>query len=447
MGKFRFHEPIARDFMLKAGYEPLENYPGSAKPWLVRCLKCGSEFRTSYQKVKVGDLKNCPNCKIKLKAEFAKQAHQVMIDAGLNPLIEYPGKNSSPWKSECLRCGLVVSPALNSVKSGSKGCIKCGVASSAKAKVIPNETAVKMMLSANLKPLEPYVSARVQWKCECMKCGRTVFPSYNSIQQGEGGCQTCGRATTAIKLRGSSVIATALMESKGLKPLENYQSGNTPWKSQCLVCGEIVEPTYNNVKYRQKNFGCIYCMGGRITDSQAIEMMRSAGVIPIDKYPGKDLPWKSRCIKCSRIVKPSYANARRGQGGCKYCAEHGIDMFAPTYLYIVFNKDFNALKVGIGKIGTNKKTDRIVKLKSDGWELIKKYDFETGIIALTYESWIFDEIRNKLEIPVFMDAGSMKKTFGHTETMDAERISSIQLIKLVEKITRKKIPILDLYAE
>ena len=447
MSKFRFHEPVAREVMLKAGFEPLETYPGSAKQWLLKCLKCGNEFRTTYQKVKVGDLRNCPNCKKELKQAFLQEAEEEMRKAGLNPLVEYPGNNYLPWKCECMRCGSIVSPGFNSIRSGGKGCIKCGIESSAKAKVIPNEVAVALMMTSNLKPLEPYVSARAKWKCECLKCGKTVYANYNAIQQGEGGCYTCGRTSQAAKQRGSSSAAIAVMEKKGLKPIVPYQNTNTPWKSKCLVCGEIVEPTYNNVRYRQKNFGCIYCMGGRVTEKQAIEMMRAAGVIPIDKYPGKDAPWKSRCIKCSRVVKPSYANARRGQGGCKYCAEHGIDMFAPTYLYVLFHKEFNAFKVGIGKVGTNKKNDRISKLNSDGWELIKKYDFETGIIALTYESWIFDEIRNKLDIPVFMDAKSMKKTLGHTETMDAERISSLQLIKLVERILKKKVPTLDLYSD
>jgi hypothetical protein len=99
------------------------------------------------------------------------------------------------------------------------------------------------------------------------------------------------------------------------------------------------------------------------------------------------------------------------------------------------------------KISTNKKTDRIARLNSDGWELIKRHVFDTGMTALTYESWIFDEIRNKLEIPVFMDAKSMRKTLGHTETMDAERISSLELTRLVARILKKKIPHVDLYED
>jgi hypothetical protein len=445
MPKFTLHEPIAIEIMLAAGYQPLESYPGSANLWLVKCIKCGQEFRTTYQKVKVGDLKNCSNCKSSGKKKFANDAAEIMKSAGLTPLREYPGKNNAPWKSECQRCGSIVKPSFSSIKSGGKGCVKCGIAASAKAKVIPNEVAVKLMVAANLKPLDPYVSARAKWRCECLKCGKIVFANYNAIQQGEGGCSTCGRTSSAAKQRGSSLVAVDVMEKKGLKPLAPYQNSNAPWKCQCLVCGEIVEPTYNNVKFRQQNFGCIYCMGGRVSEKQAIEKMIAAGVIPIDKYPGKDTNWKSRCIKCSRIVKPTYANARRGQGGCKYCAEHGIDMFAPTYLYVLFHEEFNAFKVGIGKIGTNKKTDRITKLMSDGWSLLKKYDFDTGMIALTYESWIFYEVRNVLNIPIYMDAKSMKKTFGHTETMDAELITDLQLIKLVEKILKRKIPEIDLY--
>jgi hypothetical protein len=110
------------------------------------------------------------------------------------------------------------------------------------------------MLAANLKPLEPYVSARAKWKCECLKCGKVVFANYNAIQQGEGGCQTCGRASMASKQRGSEPRAVSLMEKNGLKPLVPYQSGNTPWDCECLVCGELVSPTYNNVRFRQKNF-------------------------------------------------------------------------------------------------------------------------------------------------------------------------------------------------
>ena len=185
--------------MLKAGFEPLETYPGSANPWLVKCLKCGNEFKTTYQKVKVGDLRNCPDCKVRMKEEFAIEAEIAMKEAGLQPLVKYPGNNFTPWKSKCLRCGTVVKPVWNAIKAGGKGCLKCGNEASAKAKVIPEATAVKMMLTANLKPLEPYVSARAKWKCECLKCGATVFPNYNAIQQGEGGCQTCGRLSMASK--------------------------------------------------------------------------------------------------------------------------------------------------------------------------------------------------------------------------------------------------------
>jgi hypothetical protein len=46
-----------------------------------------------------------------------------------------------------------------------------------------------------------------------------------------------------------------------------------------------------------------------------------------------------------------------------------------------------------------------------------------------------------------MDAKSMKKTLGHTETMDAERITSLQLVKLVERIIKKSVPALDLYSD
>jgi recombinational DNA repair protein (RecF pathway) len=434
MRKVEQHAATATSVMLKAGFKPLEIYPGSQRPWNVECLICNTPFVTTYFKVNCGDLKRCPNCREIAATAFAKKAEEIMKAAGLTLLESYPGKNSAPWRSICNKCGEEVNPGFATVKAGGGGCKYCGIEAAAKSRVIPHDKAQDLMMKANLKPLQPYKSARSNWKCECLKCGAVVFPTYNAIQQGEGGCDKCGRAAGAKKMRTDTDIAIREMNEKGLEPLEPFVNRRTGWRSKCIKCGMIVSPSLGNVKARQKNFGCIYCMGGKVTEEDAIAIMNNAGVTPLEPYPGKDIPWSCRCVKCERKVEPTYANARRGQGGCKFCAEHGIDLVGPAYLYILQYPLHNAYKVGIGKSGATKRNDRINNLARRGWELVRKYSYETGLEAQAHEYKIFQELRVHRNIPAFLSAVEMKQTGGHTETMDADLMSLPKLIRLVEDI-------------
>lgn len=437
MAKFERHEPVAIQVMKAAGFDPVEKYPGSAKLWTCKCRKCDELFQTTLMKVKRGDIKNCPNCRSIERKAFQDQAFHVMEAANLEPLEPYPGSNNKPWKSKCLNCGQIVKPAFANVRSGGGGCIYCGIKKVANSKYLDQSETQQKMLEAGLRPLEPYTKAIAKWKCICLSCGEIVFPTYNAIQQGEGGCQNCGIEKRSQKSRNDSDSARSLMIEKGLEPIEKYRSGNAPWLSKCLRCESIVSPSLNNVNKRQKNYGCVYCQGGKITEDAAIEKMVQSGAIPIDKYPGKDAPWKSKCVKCERIITPTYANARRGQGVCKFCAVHGIDMFAPTYLYVLEHNEFNAFKVGIGKYSNNLKNDRIHRLSKEGWKLVQKYSYETGLEALEDENLIFNELRINRKIPIFLSADLMSKTAGHTETIGRDFIQIAELIKLVDEVRQK----------
>jgi Zn finger protein HypA/HybF involved in hydrogenase expression len=420
--------------MQAAGFDPIEKYPGSSKPWTCKCRKCDATFQTSLMKVKSGDFKKCPNCRLLDRKVFAEETVSIMVAAGVEPLEPYPGSNSKPWKSKCLTCGQVVKPAFANVKSGGGGCIHCGIKKVANSKFLDPSETEQRMLEAGLRPLEPYTKAIAKWKCLCLKCGEIVFPTYNGIQQGEGGCLFCGIEKRSAQIRNDVEQAKQLMVEKGLEPIEEYRSGNSPWLSKCLKCESIVSPTLNNVTTRQKNYGCVYCQGGKITEETAIQVLLKAGAIPLDKYPGKDQPWKSKCVKCERIITPTYANARRGQGACKFCATHGIDLLAPTYLYVLEHNEFNSYKVGIGKFSNNLKNDRIHRLSKEGWILIRKYSYETGLEAFEDESLIFNEIRINRKIPVFLTSELMSRTAGHTETLGRDSIELPELISLIEDV-------------
>jgi phage terminase large subunit GpA-like protein len=46
-----------------------------------------------------------------------EKAREIMAASDFEPLTPYPG-SSKRWQSKCLRCGEIVQPSLNAVKSG-----------------------------------------------------------------------------------------------------------------------------------------------------------------------------------------------------------------------------------------------------------------------------------------------------------------------------------------
>jgi hypothetical protein len=53
----------------------------------------------------------------------ASDAEQVMLDAGLQPLVPYPGARKK-WRCQCMRCGNTVMPIMNNTRKG-VGCKHC----------------------------------------------------------------------------------------------------------------------------------------------------------------------------------------------------------------------------------------------------------------------------------------------------------------------------------
>ena len=54
-----------------------------------------------------------------------KEAKAIMLASNLKPLEPYPG-GAKPWKCKCLKCGKTVTPRLKLIKNGVGGCKYCG---------------------------------------------------------------------------------------------------------------------------------------------------------------------------------------------------------------------------------------------------------------------------------------------------------------------------------
>ena len=370
----RLNEDIAIKVMNKAGALPLEPYPGSSTPWLCRCLKCNKEITPTYGNIKNNGTKACVYCA--KKKVHPDDAVKIMREAGLEPLVPYPGSNTK-WKCKHLKCGEIVYPMHSWIVAGSGGCQKCGyIVSGLKGRVsekfaiqvmkkagltpltpyvgankpwkskctkckqiisphyssiqsgtgcgvcagriVPPARAVAEMKAANLEPLAPYPGTKTKWKCKCLKCGEIVYPNYGDIKQGDGGCKYCGGHFI------DPDIVFKTMVAKGANPQSPYKSSGAKWHCICQICKRDIYPNWDSV--RQGRNPCAYCARKKVVPKEATEKMISAGVKPMVKYPGARNRWQCRCLKCKRIVFPDYSSVvNAGQSGCSYCAGKKVD--------------------------------------------------------------------------------------------------------------------------
>lgn len=346
-----------------------------------------------------------------------REAEKRMLKNGLAPLEPYKN-SSSKWKCECLKCKKIVFPTYGNVSRGQSGCAYCS--NRIKDKVFLKN----LLVDAGLKPLVPIKSTRDKLKCKCMACGEIVFPRIFSIQQGKGGCKYCAVKKRASTIKLPEKKAISLMKKAGVIPLVPYKNMNTPWKGSCKKCGKIVKPRLSDAK---KGLGCKRCSNLianqrlRISEKTAIKLMLRAQLKPLVSYRTSGARWKCQCLKCEKVVYPSYNSIQQGQGGCKSCADSGFNPNLPSYLYLITNSKLKSHKIGIANKNTSQ--DRLKKFVKQGWKVVNVWDFKHGVKAYRIEKRVLGIVRKDLRIQIHIKKTQMPKTEGYTETIDSNFIS------------------------
>ncbi len=102
-----------------------------------------------------------------------------------------------------------------------------------------------------------------------------------------------------------------MMRSAGLEPLEPYPGATPPWRCRHVPCGREVKPRYSSIK--RGGGPCRWCAPNAPVDpDEAAALMRSAGLEPLEPYPGTDLIWRCRCTTCGTIGTPTHGSVKLG---------------------------------------------------------------------------------------------------------------------------------------
>lgn len=408
--------------------KPLEEYPGSSTKWAMQCLVCGEKIVTRYDYIKNG--RGCSFCSG--KRINPNKAIQIMIEAGLEPQEEFKSIQAR-WKCKCQVCGKISFRSLHNVKVTGKGCPHCSFAMHR----TPNEVMFDIAKSLGFEPLEPYETTNKLWKLKCIKCGLETsrYPASlkfrkKSSKSGRAGCLSC---VTREKVNDSNQgeVAKLMMEKAGFDVLEPYVSAKHSWKVRCKKC--LMEMTKQYTHVKSENKGCKYCSGNYLNLEQINLIMLNAELEPLEPYVNAQKPWKCKCLKCGRTVKPRFGGISFGIGGCKFCGPHGLDFNKPAFVYLITSNDLNAHKIGVS--GKDIQTDRLKAHTKFGWKLYKRLDVHSGEAAFLIEQDVLSWLRNDLGLGIYAVKEQMPQG-GYSETVDASEIELVTIWAKVLEVSR-----------
>jgi len=428
----RLDSETAKLFMLKHQLKPLEPYKNALSKWKCKCIKCGAVVYPKYNTIQQGR-GGCRECGLKGRRVHNKlvesEAISIMLQSGLKPLVPYVSTHT-PWKSQCIKCHEITYPRLTGIKNGQQGgCKRCGYTKASEKNRFSQKEAKDQLIEFGYKPLEKYRSAHAKWKSRCLRCNKIVYPKLSFLRAGQGGCVYCSNRKVDL------IEAKKLLRNRKLKPLEEKpQNLRKGWKCKCLRCHREIRVYLSNL-YRGSD-PCKYCSGKAVDPETAIKVMRKSKLKVLAPYKSSSAKWKSECLKCHRIVFPKYNSIKSGQGGCMFCAEKGMDMNIPSYLYLIKHEGYGSLKIGIGNFLKNKRSDRLQTHLRFGWQLLQIWSFETGAEAYEIEQDILYLLRVTRNIPPYLTKEQMPQR-GETETVDMELIQIEELTKLINKLVVK----------
>ena len=328
----RIDPEVAADYVRKLGYEPLEPFTESKKPWRMVHVSCGREVTPKWDNLKAGQ-GGCPECGKWKAAESrrndAGDAVEQMRSLQLDPLEPYPGRKH-PWRCLCMRCGQETVTNMETVLAGNLGCIPCGRLQRGKKRRRPAEQAIATMGRVGLTPVEEFPGRNKPWRSTCNKCGEESTLSLSSalvrLSKSETdpaqGCDACVFEELSRARKLSQEEAEARMAAIGMTPVGPYLGITVPWHAICQTCG--AENDVNLPHAFARGRGCNACSlkarsdFHRKPEEEAVAQMLAAGFRPLEPYVNSNTPWRAVHDVCGYEVTPRLSSLAKTRS-CGVC--------------------------------------------------------------------------------------------------------------------------------
>ena len=186
-------------------------------------------------------------------------------------------------------------------------------------RMLDTSLAVKVMKSNGFIPISKYPGSNKPWKSKCRKCKKITSPTYWSVSRGSG-CKYCSHRAVDPE------DAVASMKKRGFKTLKPFPGATKPWEVECLKCKKRFHTVFHSLSTTNS---CKYCSGVTLDESDTNTFLAELLLEPLEKFPGAKMPWKMRCLRCNRVVNPSWTHLTRKDrnvGGCVFCSKRRVHM-------------------------------------------------------------------------------------------------------------------------
>ncbi len=211
--------------------EVIEEYTGNKAKILVRCKKCGFEWKGIPSDLLSG--KGCRKCRDRDTSARMKKSPEAFANelAQKNPeieLLEQYADSKTPLKCRCTACGNVWYTTPTNLLSG-RSCPICAVKRRAAKRTKTNDEFLIELKEINpsIEPLEDYSGAAEDLRVRCLGCGYEWIARPTNLLHGNG-CPRCARSGTSFMELVILGICNAV-----------YGEENVTWHDKSLIGKEL----------------------------------------------------------------------------------------------------------------------------------------------------------------------------------------------------------------
>ena len=407
-------DPIAAADLMKAnGLEPLESYPGAAKPWKSKCIVCGFLSSATYAHVKSRG-GGCLMCGRKKTADAKRIDPKIAIDfmrsKGYEPLEQFVGGKIS-WRCIHLICGSEVTPQYTNVAGGQGGCNYCGKLESARKRRLDEDEAAREIIDLGFIPLTTYPGTKNKWDCACTTCESTFQTTLETARSGSKPlCRQCNLKRMGVNRRLDTLTASKVMKAVGLSTIGRFPGVHKSWKCVCDLCGNETDLRLTSARLRiAKNQhepaqGCEKCVFSKLGQDRLLDQAEAESRLyelnmkPIGTYVGTFEPVKAICLVCGTVNEVQLGKAYSRKRACSVCSlksrvdaskkpeqEAIVEMisagFRPLDPYQNYNSPWRSIHIDCG----NEVSPSLGAIKrQSGCSFCAKYGFDSASPAVLY---------------------------------------------------------------
>ena len=203
----------------------------------------------------------------------------------------------------------------------------------------------------------------------------------------------------------------------------------------------------STINHRLQGRNCPYCSGNKLllgfNDLQSRHPALAA-----EWHPTKNGDLKPSSIHggqprsywwlgaCGHEWKQLLTSRTLGSG-CPTCSIGGFRTTEPATLYFLHNPQLQAFKVGI--TNKDKKVDRIGNFAKKGWQVVYRWESESGLIILNCETLFFRWLRRDKQIPVYLHKETIGAMGGETETFSDSILTQAEVIAKIEELLEQEV--------